>query len=33
MVMVQAVLFMLVIVSMLFSTFPAMGLLPSHAPR
>jgi hypothetical protein len=33
MVMVQALLFMLVIVPMLFSTLPAMGLLPSHTPR
>ena len=33
MVMVQAVLFMLVIVPMLFSTLPAMGLLRSRAPQ
>ena len=29
----QVVIFMLVIVPMLFSTLPAMGLLPSRAPR
>jgi hypothetical protein len=31
--MVQALLFILVIVPMLFSTLPAMGLLPSRTPR
>jgi len=29
----QVVIFMLVIVPMMFSTFPAMGLLPSRSPR
>ena len=31
--MVQALLFILVIVPMLFSTLPAMGLLQSRTPR